>query len=146
MMGRTIIPNPEPRFVSQTLTQCEDNPRLANAGFAGQHYNLTFAAFGQLPAIEEESEFVFAANQRAYLGASQGLEPTLGRRFAKNAERRYRYFYPSDLLRAQIGEREPAAKEAPGVLGDRSAASRVVASGIGKSTILFSLGILVLSQ
>ena len=61
---------------------------------------------------------MFAADQRANIGASQGLEPTLGCRFAKNAERRYRGFDPSDLLRAQVCEPEPAAKEAPRALGD----------------------------
>jgi hypothetical protein len=109
MMGRTVIPDPEPRFVSETLTQCEDNPRLADAGFAGQHYDLTLAAFGRLPAIEEESEFMVAADQRADIGAPQRLEPTLGWRFAKNAERRYWGFEPSDVLRAEIGDCEPAA-------------------------------------
>jgi NAD(P)-dependent dehydrogenase (short-subunit alcohol dehydrogenase family) len=69
MMGRTIIPDPEPRFVSQTLTQCEDNPRLADAGFAGQHYDLALAAFGHLPAIEEESEFMVAAGLVAQAAA-----------------------------------------------------------------------------
>jgi hypothetical protein len=62
MMGRAGIPDPEPGFVAETLTQREDNPRLADASFAGQQYDLTFAAFGHLPAIEEEGEFVFAAD------------------------------------------------------------------------------------
>jgi hypothetical protein len=118
MMGRTIIPDPEPRFVSQALTQCEDNPRLADAGFSGQHYDLTLAAFGHLPAIEEESEFMVAADQRSDIRASQGLEPTLGCRFANNTERRYWGFEPSDVLRAQIADCEPAAKKTPSALGD----------------------------
>jgi hypothetical protein len=118
MMGRTVIPNPEPRFVSQTLAQCEDNPRLADASLARQQHDLTLAAFGQLPAIEEESEFVFAADERANIGASQSLEPTLGCCFAKNAERRYGGFEPFDVLRAQIGDCEPAAKKTPSAFGD----------------------------
>src|SRR4029450_13231628 len=111
MMGRTVIPDPDPQFVWRPLTQCEDNPRLADAGFARQQHDLTLAAFGHLPAVEQESEFVFAADQRANIGASQGLEPTLGRRFTKNAERRYRGFHPSDLLQAQVSDCEPASKK-----------------------------------
>ena len=61
---------------------------------------------------------MFAADQGANIGASQGLEPTLGCRFAKNAERRYWGFEPSDMLRAQIGDCEPAAKKMPRALGD----------------------------
>jgi hypothetical protein len=97
MMGRAGIRDPEPRFVAEALTQRKDNPRLADASLPGQQHDLTFAAFGHLPAIEQESEFVFAADQWAYLGASQGLEPPLGRRFAKNSERQFRRFDPSNL-------------------------------------------------
>ena len=34
MMGRARIPHPEPEFITSTLTQSEDNPRLADASFA----------------------------------------------------------------------------------------------------------------
>src|ERR1700758_5164403 len=100
------------------LTKREHNPGLADAGLAGQQHDLTLAALSHLPAVEQQSEFVFAADQRANIGASQRLEPTLGCRFAKDAERRYWGFEPADLLRAQIGDCEPASKKMPRALGD----------------------------
>jgi hypothetical protein len=44
LVGSTALADPEPRFVADTLTQRKDNARLADAGLAGQHDDLTFAA------------------------------------------------------------------------------------------------------
>jgi hypothetical protein len=66
---------------------------------------------------------VFVTDHWTDIGASHGLEPTLGRRFAKNAERRCQGFDPSDLLQAQVAELEPATKETPPTLTAPGSAS-----------------------
>src|SRR5262249_8696517 len=64
----------EMRFATDALFQCCRDARLAEAGLAGDQYDLAVARLGALPAPHQQVDFLRAPDEWAQRRAPQGLE------------------------------------------------------------------------
>jgi hypothetical protein len=70
------------RFRVQLALQCRSDARLADAGLAGEQYDLVVTSLGALPASRQQVEILVATDQRVNLdpcSASNRLLTPLGR-------------------------------------------------------------------
>ena len=65
-------------LVAEPLAQRLHEPGFADAGLAAEQHDLALAFLGPLPAVEQESDLLLAADQRREGAGAQGLEAALG--------------------------------------------------------------------
>ena len=66
VIGRTLVAQQEMRLAGDRLDQRFADPRLADPGLAGQQNRLAFAARRLPPALEQQAEFLVAADDRRH--------------------------------------------------------------------------------
>ena len=76
--------DPSVRLVGDPLSERLDQSRLADPGLPGEKHRLTLAALGEVPALEEKSQFLLARNKRAQARCVECLEAALRRARAGN--------------------------------------------------------------
>src|SRR5437660_3048244 len=78
------------RLTGQIVSQGLDQARLANARLADKHNYLALTLFGLLPAVEQQSEFLFAADQGRETCPPQRLKAAFGHAFTSHPPSLYR--------------------------------------------------------
>ena len=95
-----------------------DQPRLAHAGFGGEHDRLSLALPRQMPAVEQQAHFLRPADKGAEADGA-GRRKTAGdRRFFQDAPGRDRLGKSLELMLAQTLVIEAAREQAAGGLAD----------------------------
>jgi hypothetical protein len=90
---------------SDLLGDRRRQPRLPDAGLAGDQHHPSFAALRLLPAAGQQLEFLVAPDERR-LPRAQGLEAAQHPALAQNAVGRLRLGKAGEHLRPEIGEIE----------------------------------------
>ena len=98
------------RLAGELLAQGLEQARLADAGLAGEQDHLTLALLGLFPAVEQQGEFLPAADQGREARPAQRLKAALGRALAghpPSPDRRREAFerYGGPGLRARTARR-----------------------------------------
>ena len=68
------------RLGADALEQRLDQPRLAHAGFGGEHDRLSLALLRQMPAVEQQAHFLRPADEGAETGGACRRKPAGDRR------------------------------------------------------------------
>jgi hypothetical protein len=68
----------------ETPAQLAQHPALADARLAGKQHHLAFAILRQLPALDQQAEFVLAADKTGQPAAAHGFEAALGCRYPRD--------------------------------------------------------------
>ena len=62
------------RLGEQAFFKCRDDPRLTDAGLAGNQYDLAITRLGARPPAQQQVDLFVAANQRGQFRSAQSLE------------------------------------------------------------------------
>ena len=92
--------------------------RLADAGLSGQQDHLPLAGLCLAPALEEQRQFLVAADDRLHRGARMCCEPALQHPFAEHGEGPHRLIDALQIERPEIVEFEIVADQASGEVGN----------------------------
>ncbi len=122
VVGRAEVAERNVRLAGQLLAQRPQQARLADPRLAHDQDHLAVAVFGPGPALQEDRELVLAPDQGCQALAAQRLEPPLGTALALDPEGRERLGEALETGRAEVGQLEQAADQAPGRLADDDAA------------------------
>ena len=90
MIGGTLIADAGGVAFRHLIAQALHQPRLADAGLAGNQGHLAFALFRQVPAVEQQLQFGFPADDVGQLRAMRGVKPAFRHRFAGDGPSLYR--------------------------------------------------------
>src|SRR5262249_4541857 len=75
MMRGALIAHDDVALRANPLAQQRQNARLADAGFARQHRNLTFAPQRAPPAFDQQCDLVLASDEGGKRLRARGVEP-----------------------------------------------------------------------
>jgi hypothetical protein len=81
------------RFFNNVVFQHLDETRLPNARFAAQQNDLPVSIAALRPAFQEQSDFLFTANQRCETTNTRNIQAALNATFLKNPVYGYRLGY-----------------------------------------------------
>ncbi|HKN29675.1 MAG TPA: hypothetical protein VJY34_18025 [Roseiarcus sp.] len=95
VLRRAEVAHPHMRLARQPLEERRRQPRLADAGLAGDEHDLPFARFRLVPTPEQQFGLFLAAHERHEAARVQRLEPALLR---TRAQRRPGAGRPGDAL------------------------------------------------
>ena len=112
------------RLILEPLAERPHKARLADAGLARQQHHLAVALLGPLPALEQKSDLMLAADQRRQARPMQRLEPAFGGAFPDHAPSLHRTGKALQSMQAEVGKIEQARRSAAGC-GRRSPRSRL---------------------
>src|SRR4029077_3766170 len=102
------------RLTLEPHAQIPNKALLADPGLAHQQHHLALALLGSPPALEQQSNLVFAADKRRQARSVQRLEPTLGGAFRNHAPSPDRNGKALERVEAEFGEIEQAPDQLPG--------------------------------
>ena len=71
------VRDPSVRLSGDPFSERLDQSRLADPGLPGEKHRLTLAALGEVPALEEKSQFLLTRNERAQARCVECLEAAL---------------------------------------------------------------------
>ena len=110
------------RLILQALNQRLQQAGFSNPRLAAHKHRLTLAALGQLPAIEEGTDFAVAADKLREGLAARRIEAAFHVAFARDAEHRHAVLEALELVGAEIFEFESVAGKAAGIVRDHDLA------------------------
>src|SRR5260221_7920010 len=117
--GRTLVGHqPMPAIGSELLLQRLQQPGLSDSRLAGEPYYLTFAVLRQIPAVEQQVEFLSPSDQGCGLRSVQCLEPALARLLTQNLMGAHGGVEALGANRCQLATLKQVAKQAAGLAAD----------------------------
>jgi len=116
---RTLIDHqPMPAIGCELLLQRLRQPGLSDSRLAGKPYDLTFAALRQVPAVEQQLEFLCPSDQGRELRSAQCLEPALARLFTQDLMGAHGGLEALGANRCQLATLKQVAKQAASLAAD----------------------------
>ena len=122
VVGRALVAQQEVRLAGHRLDQSFGDPRLADPGLAGEQDHLPFAGLGLPPALDQQGQFLIAADDRRHAARLPGGEAALERALAEHDEGGGRFLDPLERLRAERAQHEQVAEQPAGRFGDHDRA------------------------
>jgi hypothetical protein len=105
------------RRFDDELAKFFDDPRLADARFSGEQYNLAFSMDGLAPAIRQQCDFLFAAYEPGQANGASG-ESARGRLFADDPPRSHWIYCTFDIAEFQFHKPKDIADQLAGRVGN----------------------------
>src|SRR5262249_4342871 len=82
VIGRAMEAQTAGALLLQARAQLAQDTALADARLPGQHHHLAFAVLRQVPALHQQADFLFAANEAGQPTAANRFEAAPGNRYA----------------------------------------------------------------
>ena len=122
IVGQALVAERPVALAGEPFLECQDDPRLADAGLAGEDRDLALAVVARLlPALAQERDLLLAADHRRQAGGAQRLEPADAAR-RDHAGQLDRTGEALELVLAQLLAVEQAADQTAGPGADDDAA------------------------
>ena len=111
MVRRAEIAQARVRLGCEVFGKRGGEPRLADAGLAGNQHYPSFAALRLVPAVDQQLDFLLAADGRC-LSRAQRLKPAQHPALTNDPPCRLRLGEAGERLRPEIGEIEQPGRSA----------------------------------
>ena len=120
VLRRAEISQSPMRLGGDGFEQRRSQPRLANAGLAGEQHNLTFASFCPRPPPQQQFKFFLAADEGRQADPMQRLKTACRRAWSQCRPSAHRGYNSAEALCSQILEFKQIAEKLSCALGDNN--------------------------
>ena len=124
VLRRAEISQPLVRLARQPLQKFRREARLADASFAREQHDLSFARLRPGPAPEQKFGFFVSPDERSQPARVKRFEPALPRTFRQSHIGPRRPCHALEVLRAKVAEFEQVAEQFAGALANDDAVGR----------------------